>query len=62
MEVWVANYDDGMYPEDNFILGVYMSEELAEKAIMDHISFYNNKNLHLAQRLYYNISSHWVAA
>lgn len=63
MQLHIAKFEDGMYPSDNKILGICMSEEEAEKAITDEIEFQksissNPSGLHSCNRFYYSIEEH----
>ena len=63
MKVYVAKYDDDMYPEDNKIVGVFISKASAERAVNDEIKFhYDTKhpNKHLGIRNYYSIEEQEV--
>lgn len=63
MNVFVAKYEDGMYPEDNKIVGIFMSEAAAERAIDNEIKYrYDPKYpaKHLSNRFYYSIEEHEV--
>lgn len=62
MKVYIAKYEDSMYPEDNRIIGVFTSEASAERAIdaevnFDYVSEFNKR---LGNRLYYSIVEHEV--
>lgn len=60
MQIFIAKYDDGMYPEDNQTLGAYTTSILAEEAIEKEIdlqkSLYpNHPNKNTRKRWYYSI-------
>lgn len=58
MKVFIAKYEDHMYPEDNKILGVYTNDRKAEDAIFREIIRHRDTKfpkLHLSNRLYYDI-------
>lgn len=58
MKVFVAKYEDSMYPEDNKILGVYPNYVKAEDAISREIMSHRDPNypsLNLTKRSYYDI-------
>jgi 3-hydroxymyristoyl/3-hydroxydecanoyl-(acyl carrier protein) dehydratase len=63
MEVHIATFISGHYPEDNYILGVYSSEKLAEEAIdlaiqTDKQSNPNHPRRYQQNRSYYSIEEH----
>lgn len=63
MMVYIAKYDDDMYPEDSKIIGVFMSEASAERAIDIEVNFHfdaKNPSKHLGIRSYYSIEGHGV--
>ena len=64
MKVYIAKYDDGSYPEDNMTIGIFTSDESAERAIDDEIKFHyaSNFNKRLGNRFYYFIEEHEVYA
>lgn len=60
LKLYVAKYEDHMYPEDNCILGQYWSEEDAQKHIDYNIESERNTNprfpgKHTAMSQYYSI-------
>lgn len=62
MKVYIAKYEDSMYPEDNRIIGVFTSEASAERAIDAEVNFdyVSEFNKHLSNRFYYTIEEHEV--
>lgn len=65
MKVYIARYDDIMFPEDNRIIGVFMCESSAQKRIDSEISYHfdsKNPSKHLSNRFYYTIEEHDVYA
>lgn len=60
MNIYIAKYEDGMYPEDNKTIGVYWSRDLAEDAIAREIGYHSDPhypNLNKSKRSYYDIDS-----
>lgn len=58
MIIYLAKYEDGMYPEDNCSLGLFWKREDAEKAIKNRIESHRNPlypNLNLCKESYYDI-------
>lgn len=61
--LYIARYDDHMYPEDNETLGCSWDEAEAQKIIDDTISYYATtdhgktygQSFHRANSLYYSI-------
>ena len=63
MMVYIAKYDDSMYPEDNRIIGLYRNKESAQRAIDSELMYYfdpKNPTKHLSNRFYYTIEEHEV--
>lgn len=58
MKIYLAKYQDSMYPEDNCSLGLFWKYEDAETAIKARIESYRNPlypNLNLCKEHYYDI-------
>lgn len=63
MRIYIAKYEDSLYPEDNYSLGCFTSEYLADKSIEETLAYersrYSRENNH-TKEWNYGIEEHDV--
>ena len=60
LKLYIAKYEDSMYPEDNYTLGTYWSDEDAEKHInarvaAERATWLNYPRKHSTMQMYYSV-------
>ena len=66
MDIFIASFKSSMYPEDDYILGPFITEEKAEEAIraaieLDSSSYPNHPRRYQQNRYYYSNEQHYLA-